>query len=117
MYAKRQNGSPYEEDIAENRPKNKIGLPLLAIILESAPLLFVLFSPSGLKLSPVLVLLCIFFPIAGVMLGIGALGSGKGEIGVIGMVFAIVSVALPLLFAASVPLLFIGAITSGVQYM
>ena len=91
--------------------KKKIGLPLAALLLDFASLLFVAFVPL---LGAIALLLCVLSPCAGVMMGIVALAQGKERSGTTGMVTAGIAVALPIVVVVTSILLFTtGAVVLG----
>ena len=92
----------------------KIRLPLIALLLDFTPVLFIALASLGTALSGVFLLGVILSPVAGMIVGAAALVQGRGQIGTAGVIIAGIAVALPIVFVATVMLLFTtGAIAFG----
>lgn len=103
-----------EKKLATNiQQKAKIGLPIIALALDFAPILFV-FLASLHEAFLVLLLIGIFSPIIGIILGIIALCQGRKRIGTAGIIISIIAIILPIIFVITVILLLqTGAIVIG----
>lgn len=97
--------------------KNKIGLPLFALCLDLLPVLIILLSSLVQGLSSFIILFIVFSPIAGLITGVISLSLGKGQIGILGKILAIIAIALPLAFIALIIIFYIGAVTGVISLM
>ena len=94
-----------------------IGLPLIALGLDLiSVVLYYLGSLTNLSISFIL-LLILFAPIAGMITGVVSLIRGKGRMGIIGKVIAIVAVALPTLAVLFILFFFVGVMTGLISLM
>lgn len=97
--------------------KNKIGLPLLALFLDLAPILLMYSESIGIRFSNITLILIILLPISGLITGVIALSRGKARIGIAGKILAIIAIALPLALVAFIVIFFIGAATGLISFM
>ena len=97
--------------------KNTIGLPLVALGLDLAPVLLIWLSSLGTVMSAFALMLAVMMPLAGLTTGIVALVRGKGKLGLAGKIIAIIAVALPLALVAFIIVFFIGAMTGVISFM
>ena len=107
---------------------NKMKLPLIAFGLSVLPVLLIfLFRLAMLfpALSrgfdmfflPVLLIVILLSPVAGLITGIVALSKGKAHIGTWGIVIAIVAIALPLVYVAIIIHQVVGIMTGQISLM
>jgi len=97
--------------------KNEIGLPIIALCLDFAPVLLVFLGSLVRGLSSAALLLALLLPVAGLITGIVSLSRGKARIGIVGKILAIIAIVLPLAFVAFIVILFIGAVTGLISFM
>lgn len=97
--------------------KNEIGLPLIALFLDFAPVLLVFLGSLVRGLSSAALLLALLLPVAGLITGIVSLSRGKARIGIVGKILAIIAIVLPLAFVAFIVIIFIGAVTGLISFM
>jgi len=97
--------------------KNKIGVPLIASVLSISPILIISIGSFGFALMSYAYLFLILCPIAGLIMGIISLIQGKKRIGLAGMIFAVIAVALPLAMVALILVVFIGVSTGLISLM
>lgn len=104
--------------ITSTHRKNKIGLPLIALVLDLLPL-FLAYLPGmfGRSLSSFVLLFMVLSPIAGLTTGIVSLCRRKGRMGMAEKIIAIVSVVLPLSLVVFIVVFFIGAVTGIISFM
>lgn len=108
------------QDIKSNitiQHKNKIGLPLIAVGLDLLPILIIFLSTLVRGLSSFILLFIVLSPIAGLMMGVVSLNQGKGQIGTVGKILAIVAIALPLVLVTLIVVFFIGVTTGVISLM
>jgi len=97
--------------------KNKIGLPLIALGLDFLPVLLVYINSLTQGAISFILLLIVALPIAGLITGIVALSQGKGKIGIVGKIIAIIAIALPVIVIALIVIFFIGVATGLISLM
>ena len=95
----------------------EIGLPLIALGLDLAPVFIITFGSLTGRVPPFALLFTVLLPIAGLIMGIVSLSLGKSRIGKIGKTLAIITVSLPLAFVTFIVLFFIGAATGVISLM
>ncbi|MDR1804021.1 MAG: hypothetical protein LBQ94_10505 [Treponema sp.] len=95
--------------------KNGLGLPIIALGLDLAPVL--VFLLNSIMWSSVALLFVVLFPVAGLIMGIVALTLGKGKISRIGKIISIIAISLPLAVVLFVIVIFIGAVTGLISLM
>ena len=100
----------------EKKNTNGIGLPLIALGLDILPVLL-LYLASFARSTSFILLFIVLVPIAGLITGITALIRGKGQIGIISKMIAIIAVALPLAAVAFILLFFVGVMTGVISLM
>ncbi|MDR1083386.1 MAG: hypothetical protein LBP22_00635 [Deltaproteobacteria bacterium] len=94
----------------------EIGLPIYALILDLLPVLIVFLDRyAGGRLPAFVFLVAVLAPIAGLTAGIVSLSKGKARIGLVGLILAIVAIALPLSIIGIIVLFFIGVHTGSIQ--
>lgn len=93
--------------------KKKVVLPIIALLFEISPFVFVTLR----GVNGVVLLLLLILPIVGFVLGVSSIRKGKAEIGIVGMIIAIIAVALPILMIGSIIVFFIGATTGIISFM
>ena len=97
--------------------KNGLGLPIIALGLDLAPVLIV-FLGSIMRGMPAFALLfVVLLPIAGLITGIVSLSLVKGRIDKIGKILAIFAISLPAALVLCVIVVFIGATTGLISLM
>ena len=77
----------------EQKPKNKLALPITALLLNIIPYILFLWEPSIIFLF-----LIGIFPIAGVLVGIVALCKGRKHIGKQGVILSWAAIAWSIVF-------------------
>ena len=97
--------------------KNEIGLPLLALGLDLAPVLIVILSSIIRGTTAFVLLFAVLLPVAGLITGIAALTLGKGRIGKPGKVLSIIAISLPLALVIFILVIFIGVVTGLISLM
>lgn len=93
--------------------KKKVVLPIIALLFEILPFVFVTFR----GISGVVLLLMLILPIVGFILGVSSLHKERAKIGTVGMIIAIIAVALPILLIGAIIVFFIGATTGIISFM
>jgi len=103
---------------AENKFSPVTAMPVVAVVLDILPALWVLLglTANSSIMSPVF-LLVLLAPIAGMLLGVISICRGREKTGKAGMILAVIAVALPLALIAGVILFFIGAMTGIIPLM
>ena len=97
--------------------KNGISLPLTALGLDLAPALIIFLGSIIRGLTSVTLLILVLLPVAGLITGIVSLTLGKGRIGKIGKILALIAISLPLAVVLFVIVIFIGAATGLISLM
>ena len=97
--------------------KNGLGLPIIALGLDLAPVLIIFLFSITRGATAVALLFVVLFPIAGLITGIVSLSLGKGKISRIGKTLAIIAVSLPTAFVLCIIVIFIGAETGVISLM
>ena len=95
----------------------RIRLPLVALGLDLMPFLIYYVLRFNMAVTSFFLLSAVMFPIFGAVTAIAAIREGKKEIGVLGMVIAILAFALPLVFVGAVLIFVIGAMTGMIALM
>ena len=101
----------------KNDQKKEIGLPLLALFLDFAPILVFHLGVTEYISNTFMPIIVILSPIVGVVLGITALAKGEERIGLFGKAISIIAVAVPVSLVALVILFFVGASTGIISFM
>jgi hypothetical protein len=101
----------------QSADKKEIKLPLVALGLDFLPMFFILLTTWGLKWISFFGLVMILSPITGMLVGIAALRRGREQNGTVGMIIAIIAIALPLICVGLILYLFIGAATGLITFM
>ena len=106
-------------DISKKMETSKGGLrsPIIALGLDLAPALILFLSSFTRGLPSFTLLSMILFPIAGLITGIASLTLGKGRMGRIGKILAIIAISLPLAVVLFILVIFIGAVTGLISLM
>ena len=97
--------------------KNGLGLPIIALGLDLAPVLLIFLYSITRGATAFVLLFAVLFPIAGLITGIVYLSQGKGKIGSIGKILAIIAISLPLAVVLLFLVIFIGAVTGLISLM
>jgi len=97
--------------------KNGIGLPIIALGLDLAPVLIVILSSTLRGTTAFVLLFVVLLPVAGLITGIFSLSLGKGRIGKPGKVLAIIAISLPLALVIFILVIFIGVVTGLISLM
>ena len=85
-------------------PQKKMWLPFIALALDFAPVLFISLAVLH-QMFVSLLLIGIFSPIFGIVLGIVALSQERKRIGAVGVIISVTAIALPIVFVLTVILL------------
>ena len=96
---------------------NRIGLPLIALGLDLAPIPIVFLGSITRGLTALTFLFVVLFPIAGLITGVVSLARGKDRTGKIEKIIAIIAISLPLALVLFVLVFFIGAVTGLISLM
>ena len=96
---------------------NGIGLPLIALGLDLAPVLLIVLNSIIQGVLSFTFLFMVLLPIAGLITGVVALTLGKDRIGRTGKIIAIIAISLPLAFVLFIIVFFIGAVTGVISLM
>jgi len=86
----------YTDETTPN--KNKLGVPVVALLFNIIPYILFLVQPIIIIFFPAIIVFTGF----GVLVGIAALRDGKKHIGIRGVVISIIAIAWPLIFIATV---------------
>jgi|TergutMp193P3_1026864.scaffolds.fasta_scaffold02669_5 hypothetical protein len=97
--------------------KNGLGLPVIALGLDLAPILIFFLNSITWGFTAVALLFVVLFPVAGLIMGIAALTLGKGKISRMGKILSIIAISLPLAVVLFVIVIFIGAVTGLISLM
>ena len=97
--------------------KNELSLPITALGLDLAPVLIIFLNSITRGFTAIALLFVVLFPIAGLITGIVALTLGKGWIGRMGKILAIIAISLPLACVAFIFVIFIGVVTGLISLM
>ena len=97
--------------------KNGIGLPLIALGLDLAPILIIFLGSIMRGLTSFTLLFTVFLPVTGLVMGVVSLTLWKDRIGKIGKVLAIIAISLPLALVIFIIVFFIGAVTGVISLM
>jgi ABC-type dipeptide/oligopeptide/nickel transport system permease component len=97
--------------------KNGLSLPIIALVLDLAPVLILFLNSITWGFTAVALLFVVLYPIAGLITGIVTLTVGKGRIGKIGKILAIIAISLPAVFVAFILIIFIGVVTGVISLM
>jgi len=97
--------------------KKEIGLPLVALGLDLAPVLILALGSIIRGVSSFGLLFVVLLPIAGLITGVVSLAVGKSRMGKIGKILAIIAISLPIAFVLSIIVFFIGVTTGLISLM
>ena len=97
--------------------KNGIGLPIIALGFDLAPVLIVFLGSIIRGFTAFTLLSLVLLPVAGLVTGVLSLSLGKGKICRIGKILAIIAVSLPAAFVLCIVVIFIGAETGVIALM
>jgi hypothetical protein len=96
---------------------NRIGLPLIALGFDLAPVLIIFLNSIMRGFTAITLLFVVLFPVAGLITSIAALTLRKDRIGKIGKILAIIAISLPLAVVLFIIIIFIGATTGLISLM